>query len=149
MKNCNECSLCCKLLDVPGIAAAGEWCPHCTPGNKSGGCTIHSKRPEICLGFNCFWRAESWPDELRPDRCKVIFEALPGVETILITIDPSQPDAWKKKEIIEVMMKLVKKGRPIVFKATNYSQMLLPKGWTRHMVLHDIQTVLDWKEKNK
>jgi hypothetical protein len=101
------------------------------------------------LGFNCFWRAESWPDELRPDRCKVIFEALPGVETILITIDPSQPDAWKKKEIIEVMMKLVKKGRPIVFNATNYSQMLLPKGWTRHMVLHDIQTVLDWKEKNK
>lgn len=146
MKPCNECALCCKLIEVPCLAKAGNWCPHCNPGSKDGCCTIHDNRPKACLGFNCFWRAESWPDWLRPDRCKVIFEALPGVKTILISVEPSMPDAWKKKEVLEVIEKLRKKGRPLVLKTKNDSKMFIPLGWNQQAVLKEIKQVMDWKE---
>lgn len=147
MKSCGECALCCKLLEVPGIAKAGQWCQHCVPGLKTGCCTIHDQRPEVCSAWHCFWRAESWPDWLRPDRSKVIFEALPGVVTILVSVELSKPDAWKSKEIREVIEKLRKKGRPIILKTKNDSEMFIPKGFTQADVLRDIKTVLDWKEK--
>jgi hypothetical protein len=147
MKDCGECALCCKLLEVPGIAAAGQWCPHCAPGSKFGCCTIHDERPEFCQNWHCFWRAESWPDWLRPDRSKVIFEALPGVETILVSVEPSRPDAWKTLEIAKVIDILRKKGRPMVLKTKNDSVMVLAEGYSKADVLKDIETVLDWKEK--
>lgn len=148
MKDCGSCSLCCKLIEVPGLAAAGNWCPHCEPGRAEGGCTIHYDRPEYCKGYHCFWRAESWPDELRPDKSKVIFEALPGVLTILISVDPSRPDAWKRMDVRGVIEKLRRKGRPLVLKTKNASEMFLPKNYTRDMVLQEIKQVIDRKRKN-
>lgn len=147
MKDCEQCALCCKLLDVPGLAASGQWCPHCVPGLKDGCCTIHDERPEVCRGWHCFWRAEEWPDDLRPDRCKVIFEALPGVRTILVSVEPSRPDAWKKKRIAEVIDKLRKNRRPVVLKTKNDSQMFLCEGYAKDDVLRELKTVMDWKEK--
>ena len=147
MQSCGECALCCKLIEIPNLAGVGQWCPHCVPGKRDGCCTIYDNRPEVCRGWNCFWRAENWPDEFRPDRCKVIFEALPGVETILISVEPSRPDAWKKKKILRVIEKLYKKGRPLVLKTKNDSKMFIPKGFTKQDVLRDIKTVLDWKKK--
>jgi hypothetical protein len=147
MKQCGSCGLCCKLLNVPGLAPAGEWCKHARPGSLEGCCSIYDQRPQVCLGFDCFWRAESWPDWLRPDRCNVMFESLPGVETILISIDPSHPDAWKKEEILMVIEKLRKKGRPLILKTINDSGMFIPDGFTKDDVLRDIKTVLEWQRK--
>ena len=147
MKECGTCGLCCKLINVPGMADAGTWCPHAQLGDISGCCTIYNDRPKVCLGFNCFWRAEEWPDWLRPDRCKVIFEALPGVLTILISIDPNRPDVWKKKEVLEVIEKLRKKGRPLVLKTKNDSEMFIPKGWDKEHILQDIKQVIDWQRE--
>jgi hypothetical protein len=62
-------------------------------------------------------------------------------------VEQSQPDAWKKKEIMEIIEKLRKKGRPIILKTKNDSEMFIPKGFTQADVLRDIKTVLDWKEK--
>ena len=147
MKECGGCALCCKVMEIPGLAAKGEWCAHCRPGKESGCCSVHSVRPQVCVGFDCFWRAESWPDQLRPDRCKVMFEALPGVETILISVDASRPDAWKEKQVVKVITTLWKKGRPQVLKTKNDSEMFIPKGWNKQMVLSEIQQVIDWKNK--
>jgi hypothetical protein len=147
MKSCGSCSLCCKLIEVPGLAEAGKWCPHCKPGSSAGGCTIHADRPEVCQGWHCFWRAEEWPDGLRPDRCKVIFEALPGVMTILVSVEPSRPDSWKTKRILNVMDRLRKKGRPLVVKTKNDSVIFLAEGYSKADVLRDINKVIAWKEK--
>ena len=147
MKDCGECSLCCKLIDAPGLAPAGKWCPHCDPGLKDGCCTIHPDRPEFCRNWHCFWRAESWPDRLRPDRCKCIFEALPGVETVLVSVEPSRPDAWKEPQVMRVIEILKKKGRPVVLKTKNDSKMFIPKDYTRADILDEINKVLEWKEK--
>ena len=149
MKECGPCSLCCKLLNVPGLARAGEMCRYCKPGTQEGCCTIHDDRPEVCLGYNCFWRAESWPDELRPDRVGVIFEALPGVKTVLVSVEPSTPDAWKEKEVLRVIGILRKKRRPVVLKTQNDSTMFIPDGMGREDVLRDIRQVLNWQETQK
>lgn len=143
MKPCGKCSLCCKLIEVSGLAKAGEWCPNCKPGN--GGCSIHDDRPDFCKNYHCFWRAEEWPDGLRPDRCKVIFESLPGVETILLSVEPSRPDAWK--DVLDVIEKLRKKGRPLVLKTKNDSLVFVPDGWTHQDVVNEINQVIDWKDK--
>lgn len=147
MKECGECSLCCKLLELPNVSKAGQWCPHCMPGSKEGGCTIHANRPSFCKGFHCFWRAESWLDKYRPDRCDVIFEALPGVYTILISINPSNPDAWKEKDILEVIFKLKNKGRPLVLKTINASEIFIPKGWNQQDVMNEIKSVMNLKKE--
>jgi len=147
MKDCGSCALCCKLIEVPGLAIAGKWCPNCKPGRAQGGCAIHENRPDFCKGYHCFWRAEEWPDELRPDRSKVIFEALPGVFTVLVSVDTDRPDAWKKNQVREVIKKLCRKGRPVVLKTKNDSEMFLPKGWTKDQVLREIKQVMDRKEK--
>lgn len=147
MKDCGSCSLCCKLIGVPGLAVAGKWCPHCRPGALHGGCSIHEDRPEFCKGYHCFWRAEEWPDELRPDRSKVIFEALPEVRTVLISVEENRPDAWKDEKILRVIEILLKKDRPIVLKTKNDSKMFLPEGWTKEEVLEEIKQVMDLKEQ--
>lgn len=144
MKDCGGCTVCCKLLNVPGLAGCGEQCPHACPGT---GCMIYEERPDVCLGFDCFWRAESWPDELRPDKCNVLFEALPGVKTILVSVEPDDPDAWKKPKILRVIHILRDKGRPLVLKTKNDSMMFIPDGWSKEDVLHDIKQVIDWQQQ--
>jgi len=140
-KECDECSLCCNLLDVPDLAPGGEWCPHAAPG--CGGCLIHAKRPEQCHGFDCFWKAEGWPDELRPDRCHVLFEALPTVLTILVTMDSDYPESWKDPLIISTIQKLVNKGRPVVVRDPfSRTYFYPPEGKTRAHIMADIHQVL-------
>jgi hypothetical protein len=135
-------------LEVPGLALPGKWCSFCRPGTSDGCCTIHDKRPDVCLGFNCFWRAEEWPDWLRPDKCKIIFEALPGVSTILLSVDPGTPDAWKKKEILEVIEKLRRKGRPLVLKTEKNTVFFITEKADKGTILKEIKQVIDWKEKS-
>jgi len=149
MQDCGKCSLCCKLIEVPGLASAGEWCPHCDPGNPVGGCTIHSKRPSFCKNFHCFWRAEDWPEWLRPDMSGVIFESLPGVETVLVSVDPSQPDSWKEPGVRKVIEILRRKCRPVILRTKSDSMMFIPDGMGKDDILRDVRQVIDWQEKQK
>jgi hypothetical protein len=79
----------------------------------------------------------------------VIFESLPGVETVVLAIDPGRPDAWKNEEVMRVIEILRKKGRPVVFKTNNGSLVFIPDGMSREDVLRDIKQVLDWQEGHK
>jgi hypothetical protein len=143
MKDCGSCAICCKFLEIPILSKPQDtWCPHCKIG-KYHSCGIYEKRPADCVNFNCFWKAEEWYDWLRPDRSKVLFEALPGVETVMVSTDQSRPDAWKKKKIVAVIEKLRKKGRPVIVRTKNDTKFALPKGWTQARVMADLKTVLD------
>jgi hypothetical protein len=77
----------------------------------------------------------------------VIFEALPGVETILVSVEPSRPDAWRKKEVLRVIEILRSKGRPLVLYTKDGPEVFVPEGWVRADVEREIQSVMDWKEK--
>jgi hypothetical protein len=64
---------------------AGEECAQCVPGE---GCSIFTAADERCRSFACMYRQmPHCGEELRPDRCGVVFEKLSG-HTIYGTIDP-------------------------------------------------------------
>lgn len=72
MRQCGECSLCCKVPHIPEVKERpGQWCPHCRPGN--GGCSIYDMRPDVCQRFNCEWLLnESVPDYWKPSKSKMV-----------------------------------------------------------------------------
>lgn len=77
-----------------------------------------------------------------------MFEALPDVLTILATVDPHRPEAWKKKHIMETISKLTTKGRPVVVYVKGESnRFALPRGKTKDDVLADIRKVINGGSK--
>jgi hypothetical protein len=72
-RECGDCVECCRILkiDVPGLKKPpGVLCPHST----GKGCGIYETRPSQCRTWFCLWRRiGALPDELRPDRCGVVF----------------------------------------------------------------------------
>lgn len=75
MKECGSCTLCCKLLETHDIPSEiGIYCQHCA---SDSGCTIHDERPEECRIYQCMWsQMEHTAEELRPDRCGIIFDRI-------------------------------------------------------------------------
>jgi hypothetical protein len=73
-KPCGGCTACCVVfcvveLDKPAHTPCQHLC--------DGGCDIHDlSRPATCANFQCGWTLSDWPDDLRPDRCGVIFMPL-------------------------------------------------------------------------
>lgn len=141
MKTCGSCTLCCKFTTVPELPKSGNgWCPHCEIGK---GCRIYDDRPESCRAFLCFWKAEGWPDELRPDRCRVMFEALVGVNTVMAVVEPSRPQAWRKQAIARVIERLTSVGRSVlVFCGPTEKYVFLAPNKTMSDVEADVQTAL-------
>lgn len=72
MRNCGQCTLCCKLVAVNTLKEPkprGIWCPHGKPG---AGCAIYKKRPKECAEFWCLWLHEEIPLELSPLKTRVV-----------------------------------------------------------------------------
>ncbi len=72
-RDCGDCVACCEVLRIEDADVgkpAGVMCRH----NTGGGCGIYTTRPGICRTWFCLWRRiDAMPDEVRPDRCGVIF----------------------------------------------------------------------------
>ena len=116
VNHCGTCTMCCKLLGVEElvpIKPAATWCPHCTIGQ---GCAIYEARPPSCRTYVCTWRqfreeGHDIPDELRPDRCRVIIDAAADGSAHYVRCDPAKPDAWKKPRVQAFAMQFAKVGR--------------------------------------
>ena len=65
--------MCCKIPGIPEIGKPpNAWCPNCEKGR---GCRVYDQRPEPCRAFYCLWKVmPDFPEELRPDRCKVLWQ---------------------------------------------------------------------------
>jgi len=70
---CGNCTYCCKFLEIKETSSkTGEYCKYCIP---EVGCKIYNKRPESCKIFECCWKQmKVSAEELRPDRCNMLFE---------------------------------------------------------------------------
>ena len=77
-RQCGECTACCvalpvRELDLPPYRP----CPHLRAA-PAAGCGIYADRPSICRAWFCTWRlSAALDDDLRPDRCGVIFDPVP------------------------------------------------------------------------
>lgn len=135
MRKCNECILCCLVLEIsPLKKAANEPCKFCDKG-----CKIYDERPEPCKDFECLWlKDKSIPDNLRPDRCGVVFEKLGDYDTCLALVDPKRQNAWRSKEVLDQMHKLANDGKAVVV-SVGKRPVLLPNGKTIKDVWRDIR----------
>jgi hypothetical protein len=144
---CDGCTLCCKLLDLPWVnSPAGKWCKYCDIGK---GCKIYNKDiPIDCFNYKCAYNdLDNPPIELRPDKCKIIFENVDG-SILLGTMHPDYNESYKKKIIRDQVEILLKKGMSIVFtSSTIIKSLVFP---TQGRKVSDVWKTLQlrWKEKN-
>lgn len=72
MRECGECSLCCKLVGVHEInKLPDEWCCFAHKERRRG-CKEYVTRPESCRQFTCLWQTEQIKESLSPRETKVI-----------------------------------------------------------------------------
>jgi len=73
MQDCGNCDLCCKFPYIPETdSKSGDYCKYCESGI---GCKVYSVRPDLCRIFECCWKQMRLrTEELRPDKCGVMFE---------------------------------------------------------------------------
>lgn len=75
VNHCGSCRQCCFTLYVAELNKPSQtWCNQCT----ATGCGTYWKRPQACRRFECMWlksqkRNDRMGEDLRPDRCGVIF----------------------------------------------------------------------------
>jgi len=82
-RECGDCQLCCKLMNVPGLKENDEWCKHC---DRGVGCSIYTspEKPQSCSDFLCLWRLDVpnfkdiLPESLRPDKCGLVLASKPS-----------------------------------------------------------------------
>ena len=110
MRSCGCCTLCCKLLPVPWMnSVEGENCQHCSPGV---GCDIFNEAPSKCKEFNCLWKhADVMGEDLRPDKCGVVFEAYHIEKTVVAIVE--QGSTWQEGEVKKLISQMLMDGYPV------------------------------------
>jgi hypothetical protein len=123
-RQCNECTLCCRLLPVRELdKKANERCKH---QSHHKGCKIYNKpgMPVSCSLWNCRWLVNDDTNTLsRPDRSHYVIDIFPDkilaiedegriveVQTVQIWVDPNYPDAWKDPALAEYLIRRGKEG---------------------------------------
>lgn len=106
MRQCGECTLCCKLVAVRELSKrGGQRCDH---QRLSKGCAIYARRPPSCIAWNCRWLVEDDTAGMsRPDRAHYVIDimrdfvtAVPNdggeripIQVVQVWVDPKFPDA--------------------------------------------------------
>lgn len=143
-KRCGKCALCCKLIDVPGLAAKGSWCKHVNLKSENS-CSIYNERPGICKGFECLWlKSKTLSDSLRPDKCGVVFEIYKE-GLVVALVDKHKSDVWKKGEVNNLIVELLKSKYFVWVVVGKEQHLLLCEGVTEKEALQITKTV--WKQK--
>ena len=109
-RTCGDCTACCKILGVEELdKPAGTQCVHCDPGK---GCKIYEQRPATCREFACTWLQHgNLPDELRPDRCHVVFWNPEDNQSLMMGMeDEHHPGAHDKGMALRFIMHMAHHG---------------------------------------
>jgi hypothetical protein len=116
--DCGSCTACCRVYAIPTFnKPAGKWCDHCDIGK---GCKAYETRPKKeCADFQCLWlemksRGHETADDLRPDRCKVVFSPTPDKQLISATTMPGYSDAFRKGAARRLIEGLVGSGKRVI-----------------------------------
>lgn len=132
-RSCGKCTMCCKLAAVPELAKpVNRWCDHCDVGRR---CRIYDSRPPSCVRYSCLWESGELAEDLRPDRCKVLFERLPGKQVVIALREPSRQDAWRAAAVLRAIEPLLSSGDAVIVTGSP-RRILLPPGRT----LDDVET---------
>jgi Fe-S-cluster containining protein len=122
MRTCGSCTLCCKVMEIKELnKPLNKWCEFC---DRGVGCKIYPTRPSECRTFDCLWlKDEKFPDELRPQRSKIVFTLEHGGRRMSAHVDASFPTAWREKKMYAQLKRWAtiqaqRNGQMIVFIGT-------------------------------
>jgi len=121
--------LCCKVLAVAALdKPGGAWCRHCRVGR---GCGIYEERPQECRTFGCLWLADPlFPDELKPERSKLVFVLEANKARLVAHCDPGRPLAWRQPENYRLLKNIARvsaeSGRQLVVALGESYTAILP-----------------------
>lgn len=128
-RSCGSCNLCCKVMGIDELRKPmGVWCGHARPGH---GCTIYGQHPASCKAFQCMWLVDlGVPDEVRPDRSKIVFDADSDGGRIIARCDPGHPHAWRREPVYSQLKQWAaagwEEGRQIVAMAGRRLWVITP-----------------------
>jgi hypothetical protein len=118
MRQCGECTLCCKIPCIPSLAKPSDrWCPHCDIGK---GCKVYSFRPKACVEFRCLWLDnDAIKEEHRPDKIHFYVSGKLSDETLKIRVDTDFSEAWRLHPVVNDLNRdnhlLIVIGRQLTF----------------------------------
>jgi len=136
-KKCGDCSACCVLPEVPELKKPCNVSCSYLLGVSGGGCSIYESRPTSCREFRCQWLVnESAQDDMRPDRCGVMFEKLKGEQVVLALFLPESRCDKDLPKIREVINAILRNNFAVVSSGgvSNAPLIYLPSGVTKEMV---------------
>jgi hypothetical protein len=95
-RNCDGCAMCCKLPSIDELTKPRlEWCRHCVGHSR---CGIYEQRPPTCREFYCGYRLDpDLDDRWKPSTSKLLVTFEADANRIVIHVDPTRPDAWRKE----------------------------------------------------
>lgn len=100
-RSCGSCSMCCKVMQIPGFAGKPDdhdWCQHAKAG--CGGCAIYSSRPDPCRDFHCMWLTDGRiPDYWFPAKSKIVISPHLAEDRAYVAfiVDPAYPQRWREE----------------------------------------------------
>jgi hypothetical protein len=111
---CGGCNMCCLVFPIlPLEKKAGKWCWYCDIGV---GCKIWDTKPDPCTRLRCaYFDMENCGIELRPDKCKVVFERYNGI--MLGTLHPKKTYSSLSKFVKGQVRDFYKQGYSVVLKS--------------------------------
>jgi len=143
-RTCSGCTVCCTLLAVlPLGKPKNTACEHCT----GTGCAIFGQiaRPSMCGQYQCAWLwNKNWPEELRPDKCHVLFEPI-GDAGFVAAVEPGHPEAWKTGAAGQAIQKIVTHHHRYVYiiGANDERLMLTPETQSAEDAMAHLSTALE------
>ena len=95
-RTCHGCTLCCKLLSIEELEKPPlTWCAIC---NAKTGCKDYTHRPTECREFYCGYLLDPALDERwKPSSCKLVVSFEEHANAVVILVDPTRHDAWRKE----------------------------------------------------
>lgn len=164
-ESCNECSLCCKLLQIapegPSVAAPqgyegkgwNTWCPSCKPGALPGGCQRYESRPIACRQFKCVWLASqqfsppyALEAKLKPNINHVVLVQSQEDENVLFAfVDPAYPTVWGNEPTRSHLIRCSNRGGTVVI-CVNSDRYIMTRGRPTFKLNEDqVQQLADGK----
>jgi hypothetical protein len=142
MRQCGDCTLCCKLLAVRALGKlAGQRCQH----QRRTGCRVYHRAgmPMECAMWNCRWLVNDDTADLpRPDRCHYVVDVMPDfieardnetgemyqLEAVQVWVDPKHRDAHKDPALRAYLLRRAQEGKValIRYSATEAFTLLAP-----------------------
>jgi hypothetical protein len=123
IRQCGECTLCCKLLPVRELKKAAN--TRCQFQQFHKGCKIYAKRPPSCAIWSCRWLTNQDTHDLqRPDQAHYVLDSEPDFVTVFdhktqqthkmpviqLWIDPKFPKAYRDPALRRYLLRRSEEG---------------------------------------